>query len=321
MKGIDVSSWQSTIDWDKVKSQIDFAILRVGYIGNNENKLDIQFERNYSECKRLGIPVGVYVYNYVKTEDRIKVCADWVVEKLNGKTLELPVYLDMEDESIAYLGKDKLTNLCIAFNTKIEATKRWAGVYANLNWYNNFLNKDEIKARYTTWIAHYGVDINKYNGQYDLFQYSSSGRVEGIEGNVDMNIMYVDLISEIKGSAPAPQPQPQKSIEELANEVIAGKWGNGEERKQRLIEAGYDYNAVQQRVNEKLGYKPKALEVGTRVRAINNGNGASDGSGRQSMKDITGTITRVISGAKFPYLVSNNGSAIGWYKADGLRIL
>ena len=255
MKGIDISGWQEKIDWDKVKNQIEFAIIRLGYIGNNENKLDTYFERNYSECKRLGIPVGVYIYNYVKTEDRISSCADWVIDKLNGKTLELPVYIDMEDDSIAYLGKEKLTNLCIVFNTKIESTKRWAGVYANRNWYDNYLNKDEIKRRYTTWIAHYGVDINKYNGQYDMLQYTESGTIQGINGKVDLNIMYRDLIGQIAEDKPIEQPQPTKSIDELALEVINGQWGNGAERKNKLINAGYDYSAVQRRVNEILAPK------------------------------------------------------------------
>lgn len=253
MQGVDVSSWQDNIDWDRVRSQIDFAILRLGYIGNNENKLDAKFERNYAECKRLGIPVGIYVYNYVRTEDRIKDCAKWVIDNLQGKTLELPVYIDMEDNSIAPLGKDALTNLCVAFNTEIESTGRWAGVYANLNWYNNYLNKDEIKRRYTTWIAHYGVDINKYNGQYDMLQYTENGTITGINGKTDLNEMYRDLIAEINGNKPEPAPQPQKSIDEVALEVINGEWGNGEDRKNRLTNAGYDYNAVQRRVNEILG--------------------------------------------------------------------
>ena len=320
MIGIDVSSWQKNINWDSVKSQIYFAILRLGYIGNNEVKLDDYFERNYSECKRLGIPVGVYIYNYVKTIDKVKECANWVVEKLNGKSLELPVYIDMEDKTLEGLGKETLTNICIAFNTIIESTGRWAGVYANRNWYDNYLNKDEIKARYTTWIAHYGVVTNKYEGQYDILQYSDTGKVTGVNGNTDMNIMYRDLIKEISGSTPV---KPSKSIDELANEVINGQWGNGDERKQRLTNAGYDYNAVQEAVNNKLGYKPKTLEVGTRVKAIANGNGASDGSGVQAAKDITGYIERIISGAKYPYLVSNISGygPIGWYKADALKII
>lgn len=202
MKGIDVSQHNGRIDWQKVKnSGIEFAILRLGWIGNkNNHTLDTTFERNYNECKRLGIPVGVYVYNYCSSVDKIKSGANWTIQKLQGKKLDLPVYIDMEDASIKGLGKNTLTNMCIAFNSIIEAAHLWAGVYANLDWFNNYLNKNEIKRRYTTWIAHYGVSINKYKGQYDMLQYTSSGRVSGISGNVDMNELYRNLVAEINGN-------------------------------------------------------------------------------------------------------------------------
>lgn len=252
MFGIDVSTFQGNINWDKVKSQIGFAILRLGWIGNkNNHTLDTKFERNYSECKRLGIPVGVYVYNYCNCEDTAKSGAEWALQQLNGKSLELPVYLDMEDSSIANLGKDKLTNICIAFNTVIENAGLWAGVYANKDWFDNKLNKDTIKSKYTTWIAHYTSGTNKYQGEYDIWQNSSSGKINGISGNTDTNYMYRDLIAEIGNKTPS-VPTNTKSIEELAIEVINGQWGNGDSRKSALQNAGYDYNAVQNRVNELL---------------------------------------------------------------------
>ena len=252
MFGIDVSTFQGNIDWDKVKSQISFAILRLGWIGNkNNHTLDTKFERNYSECKRLGIPVGVYVYCYSNCEDTAKAGAEWTLQQLNGKSLELPVYLDMEDSSIANLEKDKLTNICIAFNTVIENAGLWAGVYANKDWFDNKLNKDTIKSKYTTWIAHYTSGTNKYQGEYDIWQNSSSGKINGISGNTDTNYMYRDLIAEI-GNKTTSTPTNTKSIEELAVEVINGQWGNGDSRKSALQNAGYDYNAVQNRVNELL---------------------------------------------------------------------
>lgn len=252
MFGIDVSTFQGNIDWDKVKSQINFAILRLGWIGNkNNHTLDTKFERNYNECKRLGIPVGVYVYNYCNSEETVKEGANWTLQQLNGKSLELPVYLDMEDSSIAGLGKDKLTNICIAYNTIIEQSNLWAGVYANKDWFDNKLNKDTIKSKYTTWIAHYTSGTNKYQGEYDMWQNSSSGKVNGINGNTDTNYMYRDLIAQIGNKTPS-TPTNTKSIEELAIEVINGQWGNGNDRKSSLQNAGYDYNAVQNRVNELL---------------------------------------------------------------------
>ena len=266
MRGIDVSEHNGTINWDAVKnSGIEFAILRLGWIGNkNNHTIDKQFERNYNECKRVGIPVGVYVYNYCVSESAAESGANWTVDRLNGKKLELPVYIDMEDSSGTGLGRVVNTNMCIAFNTIIEQSGRWAGVYANLNWFNNYLNKDIIKQKYTTWIAHYGVSPDKYAGQYDILQYTSTGHVDGIGGNVDMNEMYRNLIAEINGSTPAPQPAPQparKSNEEIADEVIAGKWGNGEDRKNRLTAEGYDYNTIQNIVNQKLGYNNEQTYV------------------------------------------------------------
>lgn len=271
--GIDVSEHQGTINWDSVRPQISFAILRLGWIGNkNNHTLDKQFERNYSECKRLGIPVGVYLYNYCNCEDTAKSGANWALQQLQGKSLELPVYIDMEDSSITRLGKDKLTNICIAFNTIIEQAGFWAGVYANLNWYNNCLNKDTIKSKYTTWIAHYTSGDNKYEGEYDIWQNSSSGKINGISGNVDTNYMYRDLMSEIGNT----KQTETKSIDQLAQEVIDNQWGVGEDRKNRLTQAGYDYNAVQAKVNELLGVTSKKSNEEIAQEVINGKWGVGD---------------------------------------------
>jgi GH25 family lysozyme M1 (1,4-beta-N-acetylmuramidase) len=265
MRGIDVSQHNGVINWNLAKNEIDFAILRLGWIGNSNNHtLDTQFYNNYNACKALGIPVGAYIYNYANNENAARSGAEWALDKLANIDLELPVYFDIEDPTLMNLGKTANTNLCIAFNTVIEDNSDyWAGVYASLDWFNNRLHKDIIKAKYTTWIAHveYPNDQDKYNGYYDMFQYSWKGRIGGISGNVDMNSLYRNLIAEIANStptpqpAPAPDPEPQKSIDEVAQEVIDGLWGNGEERKQRLEAAGYNYNEVQGTVNAMLNDK------------------------------------------------------------------
>lgn len=250
--GIDVSQHQGKIDWDKVKSQIDFAILRLGWIGNKENHTtDVQFERNYAECKRLGIPVGVYVYCYSNNDNSAKLGANWTVKKLSGKSFELPVYIDMEDSSISDLSKDLLTNICISFNSIIEANNMWAGVYANLDWFENHLNKDIIKLKYTTWIAHYTSGNDKHQGEYDMWQNSSNEILNGINGKVDTNYMYRDLMSEIRNIKQL-EPQTTKSVVDLAYEVLDGKYGDGEERKKAL---GSLYDEVQNKVNEIVNSK------------------------------------------------------------------
>jgi GH25 family lysozyme M1 (1,4-beta-N-acetylmuramidase) len=115
------------------------------------------------------------------------------------------------------------------------------------------------------WVAHYNVTKPTYSGAYDIWQYTSTGKIGGVNGNVDMNWCYTDFPSKIKAAglngfpksstdtpASASQPTPKKSNEEIAKEVLAGKWGNGDERKRRLTEAGYDYAAVQKAVNALL---------------------------------------------------------------------
>lgn len=223
--GIDVSEYQENIDWDLVKPNIDFAILRLGWIGNKENHtIDKKFERNYSECKRLGIPTGVYVYCYSNNEGAMKSGAKWTLDKLSGKTLELPIYIDMEDNSIRGYGKEHLTNLCFAFNAEIENAGYWAGVYANRDWFNNYLNKDKIKEKFTTWIATYCAGTNKYEGEYDMWQNSSSGKINGINGRVDTNYMYRDLIAEIG------KIKPIDNIEKGSDEEVR-RYENGSTRE------------------------------------------------------------------------------------------
>lgn len=251
--GIDVSHHNGDILWDKVKSQVNFAILKLGNSGDNKKFwLDDKFETYYNECKRVGIPVGVYVYSYTNSVENARLAGQEVVKYLQNKSLNLPVYIDMEDKEIKVEGKDKLTELVIAFNTEIEKGGFWAGVYANRDWFNNYLNKDEIKRRYTTWIATYCAGTNKYEGEYDMWQNSSDGHIDGINGRVDTNYMYRDLIAEIGNTK---EIEHKKSVDEIAREVINGQWGNGEDRKRRLEEAGYNYQEVQNKVNEILNYK------------------------------------------------------------------
>lgn len=152
----------------------------------------------------------------------------------------------MEDNSIMNLSKDNLTNICIAFNSVVEANNKLAGVYANLNWFDNYLNKNIIKSKYTTWIAHYTSGDDRYQGEYDIWQNSSNGNLTGVNGNLDTNYMYRDLITEI-GNVSHSEPQETKSIISLAYAVLNGRYGNGEDRKKAL---GSLYNEVQAKVNE-----------------------------------------------------------------------
>ena len=197
-KGIDVSKYQGLINWEQVKSQIDFAILRIG-LGKFDFQKDSSFEINYNKCINLGIPVGVYHYSYALNVEDAEKEAECVIMWLENRKLDLPVYIDVEDSSMKNLGKSNLTKIIKAFCTKIEKAGYWAGVYANKYWLEKILDYKYLEELYTIWVAQYNME-NTYIGRYDMWQKSSTGQIKGINGNVDCNIMIRDLITDIKNS-------------------------------------------------------------------------------------------------------------------------
>lgn len=198
-KGIDVSKWQGTIDWLKVKnSGVTFAILRIGY-GRYDNQKDSQFERNYEQARNNGISVGVYLYSYAKSVEQAREEADCVINWLNNRHLDLPVYYDIEDKSQNDLSKSVLTDMCEAFCEKIESAGYWAGVYSSKYFLTNKLDYSALEKKYTIWVAQFNIK-NTYAGKYDMWQYSSTGSVQGISGNVDLDYLYRELGGSLNSS-------------------------------------------------------------------------------------------------------------------------
>lgn len=190
-KGIDVSQHNSRINWAEVQKEgIDFVILRLGWVGNKENHtLDTYFKENYESCVRLGIPVGVYVYSYCENEETVKSAAKWTAEQLKGKKITYPVFIDMEDSQIENLDVQTLTDISKTFCEELKTSGySKVGIYANKNWLVNKLDVSQL-SKYSIWLAHY-TDKTDYSGKYDMWQYTSSGTVNGIIGNVDMNYSY-----------------------------------------------------------------------------------------------------------------------------------
>lgn len=198
LKGIDVSHHQGEIDWVKVRPQIDFAILSVGYGDNLPYQDDKQFKRNADECTRLGIPFGVYIYSYAKTVQQAKSEAEHVLRLIKGYKLDYPVYYDLEDEqTTGKLTNKEILTIAESFCDIIESKGYWVGIYANTNWFTNKLN-GKTYDRWTKWIAQYNSTCT-YKGTFDIWQYSSIGTVRGIRGNVDMNYSYKNFPSIISG--------------------------------------------------------------------------------------------------------------------------
>ncbi len=195
-QGIDVSEYQGRIDWDAVKaSGIDFAILRVGFGAPSfGGRVDYQFNRNISECERLGIPYGVYIYSYAFDNQQAADEASMVIDCLSGHNPRLPVYYDLEDNKIIADGRQSgIASRAQTFCNKISAAGYKPGIYANLNWFNNILTDPVFKSgSWDHWIAQYNSKCD-YTGNYSIWQYKSNGTVSGINGNVDMNYAYVDV--------------------------------------------------------------------------------------------------------------------------------
>ena len=213
-KGIDVSKWQGTIDWEKVKaSGVEFAILRAGY---GQNNIDEQFERNALECTRLGIPFGVYWFSYAYTEAMAQQEAEYCLAAAKPYKLSYPIVFDFEYDSVDYaegkgvkVTRELASKFARAFLTAVEGAGHYAMLYANPNYLSQYFDAD-IPARYDIWLAKWPTnpDISVNPGPGGMWQYTSSGAVDGIEGRVDMNVAYKDYPALI-GYTPTPvEPTP-----------------------------------------------------------------------------------------------------------------
>lgn len=188
-EGVDVSSHNGHIDWARMADEIDWAILRCGYGSDLEEQDDKQWEYNVSSCEKLGIPYGVYLYSYADSVEKASSEADHVLRLLKGHHPQLPVYYDLEVESIAGKApKSLFVQMAKTFCEKISAAGYEFGVYANLNWWTNYLT-DPWFDGHSRWIAAYR-DVLYYDGEYDIWQYSNTGRFEGAAGNIDRDRAY-----------------------------------------------------------------------------------------------------------------------------------
>lgn len=189
-KGIDVSYHNGTIDWKKVKqSEVEYAIIRCGYGTNDKNQDDKKWEENVKGCIDNNIPYGVYLYSYADTVEKASSEADHAIRLLQGKKFKYPVYYDLEEEAIRKrLSKTEIANIAKTFCNKLSAKGYTVGIYANKDWFTNYLT-DSCFNNWTKWVAQYNTVCN-YQGKYDMWQCSSTGRVPGISGNVDLNYSY-----------------------------------------------------------------------------------------------------------------------------------
>ena len=193
LKGIDVSHYQGNIDYSKLKGKVDFVIMQIGY-GRYANQADSTFERNYQQCKKYGIPCGGYWFSYATNADEAKKEAQTCLQVIKGKQFEYPIWFDIEGKSL--VGRTGVSAMCKAFCDTLEQAGYYAGIYISRSPAQTMLTSD-VASRYALWLAEYGSKLN-YSGSYGMWQYSSTGSVSGISGNVDMDYCYVDYPAKIK---------------------------------------------------------------------------------------------------------------------------
>lgn len=257
IKGVDLSYCQEGISFPALKKAgVKFAIIRAGF----STKKDVTMDKFVADCKKYGIAYGFYWYSYAMSVKEVQAEADKCVEVIKGLSPTYPVFFDMEEKKqIDGLNTDLRTKMAIAFCERIRKAGFKPGIYANPSFMENYYDRSRIIGKYDIWLAHWTNSPDcpsRYNYDQTMWQWGVD-RIGGYE--VDGDICFKDYSN--------------KTVDELADEVLAGKWDNGVERESLLTAAGYDYNVVQKRVNEKL-YKKTTDEIAVEVIAGLWGNGA-----------------------------------------------
>lgn len=268
--GIDVSEFQGDINWSGVKAAgIQFAIIRAGFGSFPQGRKDRKFDQNMKNAAAAGVAVGVYWYSYATTVQLAKQEAENFLSTIRGYRFAYPAYFDFEDDSQRPLTNQQRTQIVQTFCSAVEAAGYYSGIYANLYTFQNLLNLNEL-TRYDKWLAEWAAKPTYGNEFGGLWQYTSSGLVNGISGRVDMDISYRDYPTIIKqaglngysnsgGTAPNPNPSTTYQLNEYV--TITGIYSS------------------------------------------------SDSTTELKPSIPGGTITKILSGHRNPYLL-NNGS--GW---------
>lgn len=248
---VDVSEHNGLIDWGKVRDAGYHAIIRCGYGGDYQSQDDKRWRYNVEQCNALGIPYGVYLYSYANGADQARSEAAHALRCIReaGAQLSYPLFYDLEEAR--YMASAR--RCAEAFGDVVEASGLWCGVYASLSWFRGELADLD---RFTKWVASWGSSKPSV-ANMGIWQYTNTGRVPGIDGNVDLNRVYVDYPAMI-GSPSAPS---QDDVDALVREVYEGRHGIGADRVASL---GSRYQAVQARINqlERLAYDVMAGKYG-----------------------------------------------------------
>ena len=190
--GIDVSENQGSIDWQRARrDNITFACLRST---KKNGSIDASFERNLQGCMENSIGYSVYKYAYATTHEAARIEADGVINLLKDR--KMPIWYDLEDKSLVPFGVDAIEGVAMSFIGECRDAGFDVGIYCNKNWYDNYISQ-YLKNKFTFWIARYGKNTGSLDEKYKpegrnivAWQYTSKGKVSGIDGFVDRDVLY-----------------------------------------------------------------------------------------------------------------------------------
>ena len=254
----DISYYQIPVNfnYDIFANSIDGCIVRGGWTGwgtGVDKHKDDSAEQHYAELKKRGVPVGSYYYSCAITSEQAKAEALFFHDKfLKGKQFELPIYVDIEDfKRQQFLDRQQLTNVINSFCQTLENLGYYAGIYSSSYWFRDLMFADKLP--YTKWVAHWGVNRPLYT-DYDAWQYTGNGRIDGYPYQIDLSYFYQDFPTIIKQNKlngfsqkiDPPLERNKEAIHLMAIDVINGLYGKGDNRKFEL------YNAIQSEVNDIL---------------------------------------------------------------------
>lgn len=193
--GIDVSQWQGHIDWEDVsKDNIDFAMIRSSY---GSSGIDNQFVNNITNIAKTNIHPGAYHYTYALSKSSANIEANHFLNVISPYKFTYPVTLDIEDDSLYPLGAQTVTDIALEFCSVVEKAGYYVNIYSSLNFINNYLDISRL-SQFDLWLAQWASKPT-YSGDFGLWQYSSTGSVKGVSGNIDLNKSFKDYPSIITG--------------------------------------------------------------------------------------------------------------------------